>query len=154
MATMPEWSWISVFFPLIFRYYLHLKNVEEEALADCTGYLPPPDNTATIHLAVVHTSGDETAGQQLSCTAAPGETAVVGGAAADPQLPEARGGGEEAQFELFDSDAENVPDMGSGEEIFFTVLSGSGAFFDPGIRDRFSRILDLGFSGKKYFNSL
>ncbi len=119
-----------------------LKNVEEGTLTDCTGYLPP-DNTATIHLAVVHT-GDETAGHQLSCTAAAGETAVVGGAAADPELPEARGGGgeEEAQFELFDSDeVENAPDIGSGEEIFVTVLSGSGSgircFFDSGIRDGF-----------------
>ncbi len=103
-----------------------LKNVEGGTLPDCTGYLPP-DNTA-IHLAVVHT-GDETADQtQLSCTAAAGETTVVGGAAADPQLPEARGGGgeEEAQFELFDSDAENAPDIGSGRGDFFTVLSGSG----------------------------
>jgi hypothetical protein len=74
-------------------------------------------------LAVVH-NGDETAvvmraedQTQLPCTA--GETAVVGGAAADPQLPEARGGcGEEAQFELFDSEAENTPDIGSGREIF------------------------------------
>jgi hypothetical protein len=95
---------------------------------DCTGYLPP-DNTA-IHLAVVHTGGDETAvvmraedQTQLSCTAAAGETAVVGGAAADPELPEARGGGgEEAQFELFDSDAENAPDIGSGKKIFHSYL--------------------------------
>jgi hypothetical protein len=88
---------------------------------DCTGYLPP-DNTATIHLAVVHTGGDETPGQQLSCTAAAtGETAVAGGAATDPELPEAArgGGGEEAQFEVFDSDAEDAPDIGSGKEIFF-----------------------------------
>ncbi len=120
--------------------------MEEGALADCNAYLPPPDNTATIHLAVVHTGGDETAvvmraedQTQLSCTA--GETAVVGGAAADPQLPEESrgGGGEEAQFELFDSDAENAHDIGSGKDIFFTVLSGSGSGircsflpFDPG----------------------
>jgi hypothetical protein len=119
-----------VFFPQFFvTIYPFLKNVppnvEEGALPDCTGYLPP-DNTATIHLAVVHTD-DETAvvmraedQTQLSCTA--GETAVVGGAAADPQLPEARGGGEEAQFELFDSDAENAPDIGSGKEIFYSVV--------------------------------
>ncbi len=78
---------------------------------------------------------------QLPCTAAAGETAVVGGAAADPELPEeARGGGgeEEAQFELFDSDAENAPDIGSGRERFFTVFRirdpGSGTFLalDPG----------------------
>jgi hypothetical protein len=109
--------------------------VEGGTLPDCTGYLPP-DNTA-IHLAVVHT-GDETADQtQLSCTAAAGETTVVGGAAADPELPEARGG-EEAQFELFDSDAENAHDIGSGKEIFLQYCRdldpGSGTFLalDPG----------------------
>ncbi len=105
--------------------------MEEGTLADCTGYLPP-DNTATIHLAVVHTGGDETPGQQLSCTAAAtGETAVVGGAAADPELPEARnGGGEEAQFELFDTDAENAPDIGSGKEILYSVV-GIRCFLTP-----------------------
>ncbi len=124
--------------------------MEEGALADCTGY----DSTA-IHLAVVHTGGDETAvvmraedQTQLSCTAAAaGETAVVGGAAADPELPEARGGGgEEAQFELFDSDAENTPDIGSGREIFVTVLlgSGSGAFLTSRSGIGFSWILDPG----------
>jgi hypothetical protein len=117
--------------PIFFLQSTPLKNVEEGTLTDCTGYLPP-DNTA-IHLAVVHTGGetavvmraeDQT---QLPCTAAPGETAVVR-AAADPELPEARGGGgEEAQFELFDSEAENTADIGSGRGDFFTVLSGSGS---------------------------
>jgi hypothetical protein len=118
---MPEMKLSYCLFPPNFSLLsTPLKNVEEGTLPDCTGYLPP-DNTA-LHLAVVHTA-DETAGQQLSCTA--GETAVVGGAAADPELPEeARaGGGEEAQFELFDSDdAENAPDMGSGKKIFHSYL--------------------------------
>ncbi len=119
--------------------------MEEGALPDCT-----------IHLAVVHT-GDETAvvmraedQTQLSCTAASaGETAVVGGAAADPELPEVRGSvEEEAQFELFDSDAENAPDIGSGKRDFLQCCRdldpGSGDFFTSGSGIGFSWSLDPG----------